>query len=60
MSLPLSRLAQCELGRDSSARGAEVRYLQYVTRPGGLVERQGELVSAEEIPPVIIVREWIG
>ena len=51
--------SQREVVGEKLAARAEISHLQYVTLTVGLAERQSELISVQEFPPVVVVRHWI-
>ena len=51
--------SQREVVGEKLAGRTEISHLQYVTLTVGLAERQSELISVQEFPPVVVVRHWI-
>jgi len=51
----LLRSSKHEFGCEKFAGRTEIGYLQYVTLAVGLIERQSELIGAQEILPIFIV-----
>jgi len=55
----LLRFSKREFGCEKLAGRTEIGHLQYMTRAVGLIEGQSELISSQEILPILIVRQWI-
>ena len=51
--------SQREVVGEKLAGRTEISHLQYVTLTVGLAERQSELISVQEFPPVVVVCHWI-